>query len=160
MLLPLEGDRTPIALVQSPANDSDASFSPDGKWLAYHSRMSGPGLEIYVQAFSGDGKIGLTGSRYHISTDGGGAGPSWRGDGRELYYHSGGRIMVAAIRFAPEFQAERPRELFQTELNDGGLHCKAVTADGTKFIVVLKARQTQSEARLTVVTDWQAKLQR
>jgi eukaryotic-like serine/threonine-protein kinase len=162
MLLPLQGDRTPIVLLQTPASDADASFSPDGKWLAYHSRMNGAGLEVFVQAFSGDGTIGLTGSRYQISTVGGGKGPLWRGDGRELYYNSdtGGRMMASTIRFVPGFQAERPRELFQADLNDTTLHPKAVTADGAKFILVLKPRQKPPEPRLTVLTDWQAKVQK
>lgn len=66
MLLPLAGERKPITLLQTREADSDARFSPDGRWLAYHSRMSGA-LEVYVQAFSGDGTIGLTGPRLQIS---------------------------------------------------------------------------------------------
>ena len=57
MLLPLAGERKPITLLQTRQSDSDARFSPDGRWLAYRSRMSGT-LEVYVQAFSGDGTIG------------------------------------------------------------------------------------------------------
>ena len=84
MLLPLQGDREPITLLQTPESDSDARFSPDGRWLAYHSRLNGSTIEVYVQAFSGDGTIGLTGSRIQISNNGGGQ-PLWKRDGRELY---------------------------------------------------------------------------
>ena len=79
MLLPLQGDRKPIVLLQTPESDSDARFSPDGRWIAYHSRLNGRSVEVYVQGFSGDGKVGLTGTRLQISD--GGAGPLW-GSGR------------------------------------------------------------------------------
>jgi serine/threonine protein kinase len=94
MLLPLAGERKPITLLQTRESDSDARFSPDGRWLAYHSRMSGT-MEVYVQAFSGDGTIGLTGPRLQISR-GGGTAPLWRHDGKELYYSSPAALPVSA----------------------------------------------------------------
>ena len=159
MLLPVEGDRKPIPLLQSPESDSDARFSPDGNWLAYHSRLNGSTVEVYMQAFSGDGKIGLTGTRFQVSNNGGG-GPLWRRDGRELYYQSltGGKIMAAAVRFTPQPLFERPRELFTQEFRDESLHAKDVTPDGKKFLLVLRTREKPIPPRLMVVTDWQAKL--
>jgi hypothetical protein len=55
-----------------------ADLSPDGRWVAYHSRESGQ-MQVHVSAYPGPGP------RYQVSTDGGGS-PIWRGDGRELYY--------------------------------------------------------------------------
>ena len=55
MLLPVHGERKPVVLLQTPDSDSDARFSPDGKWLAYHSLMNGRSVEVSVQAFRGDG---------------------------------------------------------------------------------------------------------
>ena len=52
--------------------------SPDGRWVAYHSRESAQ-LQVHVEAYPGPGP------RYQVSTDGGGS-PIWRADGRELYY--------------------------------------------------------------------------
>ena len=43
---------------------------------------TGKSLEVFVQAFSGDGTTGLTGSRLQISD--GGAGPLWCAGGREV----------------------------------------------------------------------------
>lgn len=40
MVLPVEGNRQPAVLVQSPQMDSDARFSPDGRSLAFHLRMN------------------------------------------------------------------------------------------------------------------------
>ena len=159
MLLPVTGDRKPIPLLQTPESDSDARFSPDGKWLAYHSLLNGQSIEVYVQAFSGDGTIGLTGRRLQVS-DGGG-GPLWRYDGREIYYQkviqkAPQPIMVAAAVTLTELKSQRPRELFKAEIVDG-LHTKDLSPDGTKFLIVLKSRDTPQTARLTVLTDWRAR---
>ena len=157
MLLPVKGDRKPMLLLQTPESDSDARFSPDGKWLAYHSLMNGRSPEVYLQAFSGDGNVGLTGPRLQIS-DGGG-GPLWRSDGREVYYQkvvqkAGAPVMMAAgLTLSPELKAERPRELFAADISDG-LHTKDVTKDGGRFLVVLKSRDKPQPPRLAVVTDW------
>ncbi|MBY0507480.1 MAG: protein kinase [Bryobacteraceae bacterium] len=53
-------------------------FSPDGKWLAYDSRESGRN-EVYLQQYP-------QGERLEVST-GGGDGPVWRSDGKELFFH-------------------------------------------------------------------------
>ena len=162
MLLPLQGDRKPVVLVQTPESDSDARFSPDGHWLVYHSRLNGTTLEVYVQAFSGDGNVGLTGSRVQVSNNGGGA-PLWRRDGRELFYNTLPdpkspliKVMAVPIQFAPTPRPERPRELFQVDYKYEALHSKDVSADGKKLLMVLRPRQKQPPATLTVVTDWQA----
>jgi eukaryotic-like serine/threonine-protein kinase len=41
-LLPLEGDKKPIPLLVTEFTEADASFSPDGRWVAYISDESGP----------------------------------------------------------------------------------------------------------------------
>ena len=124
-----------------------------------HSLLNGRSMEVYVQAFSGDGTIGLTGRRLQIS-DGGG-GPLWRGDGRELYYQKSVQktpepaMMAVSLTFSPELTANRPRELFGAEIADG-IHTRDVSKDGSKFLIVLKAREKPQPPRLTVVTDWHA----
>ena len=162
MLLPLQGDRKPIVLLQTPESDSDARFSPDGRWLAYHSRLNGSTVEVFVQAFSGDGPVGLTGSRVQVSNASGGA-PLWRRDGRELFYNTTPdpktellKIMAVPIQFAPTPRPEQPRELFQVDYRWESIHSKDVSADGKKFLLVLRSRQKQPPPNLTVVTDWQA----
>ena len=159
MLLPLEGDRKPITLLQTPESDSDARFSPDGRWLAFHSRLNGSTLEVYVQAFSGTGTVGLTGPRVQVSNGMGGA-PLWRRDGRELYYQTvgTGKIMAAGIQLSPRLQAERPRELFSADISTERLHPIAVTSDGGKFLAVLNARTKPQAPRLNVMTNWRARL--
>jgi Tol biopolymer transport system component len=150
----LEGGREPVVLLQTPESDSDARFSPDGRLLAYHSRLNGRTLEVYVQALSGDGKIGLTGERLQVSNSGG-AGPLWRKDGRELYYRAlDGKVMAAEIHVSPVLRTERPRELIQAEWLDR-LHPAAVTADAQRFVMVQGSRTAPEPLHLNVVTNWQ-----
>ena len=57
------------------------AVSPDGAWIAYHSRATGirGQFEVYVERYPGFG------DRQRIST-GGGRMPKWSADGTQLYY--------------------------------------------------------------------------
>jgi hypothetical protein len=68
--------------------------------------------------------------------------------------------MAVSMQLTPRLQAERPRELFPIDFRDDRLHAKDVTADGSKFLMVLRPREKPQPPRLMVVTDWQAKLGR
>ena len=75
--------------LKTPASEGTASFSPDGRWIAYTSDESGR-FEVYVRPFQGSG-----GGKWQIST-GGGAYSFWSRDGRELYFMTlDNHIMVA-----------------------------------------------------------------
>jgi eukaryotic-like serine/threonine-protein kinase len=78
-LLPLRGDRTPQPLLQTAYDESEARFSPDGKWIAYASNQSGA-YEVYLRSTT-------AGGYRQVSTNGGGR-PRWSPDGNELFYMS------------------------------------------------------------------------
>jgi Tol biopolymer transport system component len=83
MILPMEGDKKPVPFLASSRNETHPQVSPDGKWIAYTSDLTGR-KEVYVQPFpTGTG-------RWQISPDAGlrGDWPRWRKDSQELYYHS------------------------------------------------------------------------
>ncbi len=40
-VMPMAGDRKPFPFLQTPANEGQAQFSPDGRWIAYLSNESG-----------------------------------------------------------------------------------------------------------------------
>jgi len=81
--LPLVGDREPIPLVQTAGFEAFGQLSPDGRWLAYTSDVSGR-EEVYVQAFpTAQGK-------WQVSTHGG-TQPRWRQDSKEMFYVSAQR---------------------------------------------------------------------
>jgi hypothetical protein len=74
------GDKKPVPLIATPAVETHGQISPDGKWIAYTSNLTGRN-EVYVQPFpSGTG-------RYQISNRGG-DWPRWKRDGKELLYHA------------------------------------------------------------------------
>ena len=81
-------------------------LSPDGRWLAYVSDESGR-YEVYVQSFPGGG------GKRQVST-GGGIGPRWRGDGKELFYHApDGKLMAVPVKSGASFEAGAPVALFE-----------------------------------------------
>jgi Tol biopolymer transport system component len=77
-VLPVTGDGQATPLLRTPAAENWASFSPDGRWIAYSSSDSGL-AEVYVMPFP------ATGQRWQISS-GGGSAARWRRDGAELYF--------------------------------------------------------------------------
>ena len=74
----LEQGATPAPFFTSEAQESDATFSPDGRWLAYKSNVSGR-QEIYVRPFPGADPA------VQVSRDGG-VNPAWAPDGRRIFY--------------------------------------------------------------------------
>ena len=96
MVLPLDGDRSPLAVAQSRFGEGSGKFSPDGRWVAYSSAESGQ-PEIYVQAFPGPGP------KLQVSNKGG-TDPVWRRDGGELYYRSDNKMMAVSVTTSPAVQ--------------------------------------------------------
>jgi serine/threonine-protein kinase len=81
-----------------------ASFSSDGRWIAYSSNESGSS-QIYVRAFPDKG------GRWQISSNGG-TMPRFARSGRDLFFFNApdDRIMVASYSAKGDsFVAERPR---------------------------------------------------
>jgi len=95
---------TPELFLRTPFVERDASFSSDGRWLAYASNESG-NFQVYVRAFPDKG------GRWQISSTGGTA-PIFCRNGRELFFYdlANGRIMVASYSVkGGSFAAEKPR---------------------------------------------------
>jgi hypothetical protein len=134
--LPLSGEKKPVSIAVTRADERNPQVSPDGKWIAYSSNETGRS-EVYIKPFpEGPGRI-------QVSVDGG-VFPRWRRDGRELYFMSLvslGVMMASDIRVSgTAIQREVPRALFQSyfvrDLHAGGRpHAYAVSADGQAFLV-------------------------
>ena len=73
----------------TPADESAARASPDGRWVAYTSDESGRS-EVYLDSYSKPGR------RVTVS-QGGGEHPVWRADGQELYYWNDGTLMAVQL---------------------------------------------------------------
>jgi len=148
-VLPLAGDRKPFSFNPTPAGESAAKLSPDGRWIAYTSSESGSS-EVYVQSFpSGGGKR-------QVSTSGG-VGPLWRGDGEELFYYApDGNLMAVTVRSGATFEAGAPLKLFGFRSGSTTivtLPPYAVTADGQRFLTNAIVEASVA-APLTVMMNW------
>lgn len=146
----------PFVAAQINAYAGSASFSPDGKWIAYHSAESGR-TEIYVQAFTDYTAAAGTSRKWQVSSNGGWY-PKWRIDGRELFYQVVDQsIMAATVRATPEsFETDPPHELFRI----GPEAYYDVTADGQRFLLLSPTTTTTPASPLTVVLNWQADLKK
>ena len=81
------GSRYPV--VQTRYEEEEAVFSPDGKWISYHSDDLGA-WQVYVDAFP------PTGRPVRISTTSGYAA-AWSADGKTILYKSDGKIMAVDL---------------------------------------------------------------
>jgi Tol biopolymer transport system component len=77
----------------SAGNADNGVYSPNGKWIAYLSTISGR-QEVYVTPSPGT----AGGGRQQV-TDGGGEGAEWAKDGTAIYYSFGGQIR--RVKFNP-----------------------------------------------------------
>jgi serine/threonine-protein kinase len=127
-------------------------FSPDGRWLAYVSNESGQ-KEVYVQPYP------VLDKRWLISNDGGNE-PTWAGNGQELFYRNGYKMMAVAIQTDPEFRAGTPRVLFEAEydLHEFDDQNYDVTPDGQRFVMI-QSESTSETARIHLVVNWFEELQ-
>ncbi len=138
-------------LVDTAANETWASFSPDGRFFAFLSNETGQ-YEVYVREVS-------SGRTFPVSTSSrGGWVPRWSRDGREIYYRSFNSpgILVAEVDLE-SFSASDPVELSDIVLRT--LSNCDVTADGQKFLVTVPAGNDETGAtapgtRINVILNW------
>jgi Tol biopolymer transport system component len=151
-LLPLSGDHKPVPYLQTPFDEMNARFSPDGRWMAYQSNESGQ-FQVYVQT------VPLSGAKYQISTSGG-TSPRWRRDGKELFYVSSDRkVMAVPVKLGATVEAGTPQPLFPiSQLLTSALAVSyEPMRDGQRFLVNAPAGSEAAAAPpITVVTNWQA----
>ncbi len=142
---------TAVKLTDTPFLEVQGRLSPDGRWLAYASNESGV-FEVYVQPFPLDGR------RYTVSI-GGGSEPSWRGDGRELFYLApDSTLMSVTVSLGAEFDARKPVSLFRLEVPPLLLPYRAryaSTRDGQRFLT-LTPRPAPPPA-IHVLVNWRAR---
>ena len=103
-LLPIDPGAAPATIVESSYTDWLASFSPDGRWVAYVSDEPGT-EEVYDREVAGT-------VRHRVSVAGG-IQPRWRRDGRELFFLSGGdTLMSVSVTTEKVFTASVAKPLF------------------------------------------------
>ena len=146
-LLPLDS-RKPVRFLRATSDLKQANFSPDGRFVAYASNESGR-YEVQVRTFP------LSDRKWTVSTNGG-YEPRWRRDGREIYYLSEDRkLMAVSVDAGPLFGV--PKALFQTRAYGvNALRTNYVPSrDGKRFLINTQSGDP-APTPITVVLNWQA----
>ena len=150
-ILPLEGDKKPVPFLASSRNETHPQVSPDGKWIAYTSELTGK-KQVYVQPFpTGTG-------RWQVSPDAGleADWPRWQHNTQALYYHSLGNAGAYGIytngaaflgpvyevsikATGTSIEAGTPKEVVRMlalRYGHGGIdyHTYAMSQDGKQFL--------------------------
>jgi Tol biopolymer transport system component len=146
--IPLESERKDRQFAAAPFFEDHPQFSPNGKWVAYDSAETSP-RQVYIQSYpAGAGK-------WQVSRDGG-TQPFWRGDGKELYFISQGREVVACdIRpKGTGLEVGAAKVLFQARFESGGSAANfAATRDGQRFVINTPSNDG-GEQGLRVIVNW------
>ena len=150
--LAMSGDHTSVPLARTKFSEEQGQISPDGRWFAYTSSESGR-PEVYVQSFPTPND-----APRRVSTGGGGADARWRKDGKELFYLSLDRQLMAlpvqtGMTFehgaaAPVFDAGVPPFWYEAR------NLYDVSRDG-RFLFMAPVENDRS-LPYTVVVNWPA----
>jgi Tol biopolymer transport system component len=150
--------RLATPLLNTPAHETGAVFSPDGQWVAFISNASGES-EAYVQGFRTGDPPSLAGERTRISKQGAQC-IRWRGDGKELIYLGPDGMFYGVSIALPQLRIGTPVSLFRISVASRAVLPTVfgfdVSADGSRFLV-----STVREPRgpnLVVVKDWESLL--
>ncbi len=150
-LLPLAGERTPRRLVAAPGSQGNATFSPDGRLVAYPSNETGS-AQIYVQ------EVAEGGGRWQVTTAGGDQA-AWRADGKELFYVDLERTLRAVpVRSLAPFSVEPSAALFPLDILRSAPMMDRSSCepglDGQRFLVDLLV-DDEAKLGLSLVLNWQ-----
>ncbi len=135
------------AVTRSGFNESDARWSPDGRWIAYVSDEPGR-PEIFVERWPQDGR------KWRV-TSAGGTRPRWRRDGRGLYFLRDGLLMLtemaargSEVGFSP---AARVADL-------AGARDYAPASRSDRILAVVPVARAES-AQARIIVDWMSLVQ-
>lgn len=142
-VLQMTGEKKPYPLfAASHSQQWGATFSPDGKWVAYASNESGD-PEIYVAPFPDvSAKVQISTSRSNW--------PRWSRDGRQLFYIGKDHdVMAASLRFAANgIEVTDTRKLFKLDIPEF-----EISDDGKRFLV-FKIVEDQEPSTVTLINNW------
>ena len=138
-VVPMTGEPTPSVFLQTPFRETYAAFSPDGRWVAYHSNESGR-PEVYVRPFVEPGVADNAAvGRWQFST--------------------AGEMMAAPVTFAGgALEPGAPVVLFPTRIYGGGVDVEGgrqydFAPDG-RFLINTELDDADTAAPITLIQNW------
>ena len=154
-----DGKASARPLFETPHTERCPEFSPDGRWLAYGSNVSGRN-DVYLRSYPGPGPAA------QVSIDGG-SDPAWNPSGRELFFvgprNAAGRRSMMAVDIAttPALRIGRPKALFDFDLKSlafgcSPLRCYDVSPDGQRFFTTrtLPAPPVTPVTHINLILNW------
>jgi Tol biopolymer transport system component len=140
-------------VLQGRGDQAHASFSPDGRLLAYTSDEAGQ-PQIFVETYP------PSGARWQITT-GGGDQASWRADGGEIYYVGVDRVLYAVpVRSLSPLTVGPAEPLFRLRVRriyvTGPRTFRSPAPDGRRFLVNMPV-SAEAGSAIHVVLNWAPK---
>ena len=156
--LRLGTDTAAIPILASSFDEEAVALSPDGKWMAYQSDEPG-NTEIFVRPFPG-----VNSDKKQVSS-GGGLAPLWSRDGKELFYLSTDkRLMAARMLPGERLDFTEPVGLFRVP--DELLGAEAlyytpwdVARDGRFLMARLVGGDKRQTGAIVIVENWLQELE-
>jgi eukaryotic-like serine/threonine-protein kinase len=155
-----EANSKPQLFLRRGFSNEAATFSPDGRYVAYASSETGQ-TEIYIRPYPGPG------GQETVSV-GGGSEPVWTKSG-EIFYRSltGEGMMAVSVTTQPTLKVGRPVQLFEGPYYTsptGSLRPQYdVTTDGRRFLMLMVSSGSDGSGarpRIMVVQNWFEELKR
>ena len=146
--IPMTGERKPFPVLQEKYATRSPTLSPDGKWVAYYSNEYGK-WQVYITSFPKPGGKFMVGD---------GTNPTWRRDGKELFYVDASN-RIASVEVASRgdsLELGQPQVLKQLPLDSGNVF--HVSGDGQRFLMAIPPQQNATG--LNLVVNWQAEINR
>jgi hypothetical protein len=154
-LLDLENEPTISPLLATGASEAYPSLSPDERWMAYVSDVSGD-FEVYVQPFPDLGAI------VRVSPNGGHE-PLWAPSGDRLYYRSanGSQVFAVDVLGHDPLRFGREELLFEGDFAGGVVFGSKwdIHPDGDRFLM-LQNEHPESPVGIRVISNWITELER
>jgi eukaryotic-like serine/threonine-protein kinase len=146
-----------LPLLNDPSyNESEATFSSDGRWIAYTSDET-RSRQVYVQKFPTADRKWPVSAGALIATH-----PRWGSNGKELFFDTTGTltaVRVTGLEPGGEFTPSAPTRLFNG-LGNPSLHNFDIADDaGQRFLVLMAPGSVTGDAApLTIVVNWKSGL--
>jgi Tol biopolymer transport system component len=154
-LMPLAGGGQARPLVEALLATYSARFSPDNKWVLYHSTETGH-YDLYATSLAHGGKLQLTSNGAERSR--------WSGDGKAIYYETrdGPVFEMPVIESDDSLRPGALQLLFKAStLGATDIFGAAwdVTRDGQHFLVKTSGQQTEESVDV-IALEWTARLKK